>query len=308
MEAAGHKKRGQAQEPEPLDPFDASFQRRLEALALLSRRVRKGRDRAERKRGRAGEGIELADYRAYVPGDDYRRIDWNAYGRTERLILRLYEQEEDLTVHLLLDCSGSMASGSPQKLLYGKRLCAALAFIALAHLDRVSVHALAESVRASLPAERGRARIFAVFDFLRKQAAEGTTALSAATSSFVARNRERGVAVLVSDLYDPAGVLAAVIALRNARFDTHVIQLVDEGERHPELHGEIQLRDAETGQERRVIVTDALLERYERAYAAYHARIAEQCAERQATLHTIATSLPLEDAVLRVLRRGGLLD
>src|SRR6185503_5811850 len=116
--------------------FDEAFQKRLEYLALVSRRVFAGRTRAEQRSRKAGAGVEFADYRRYYPGDDYRQIDWNVYGRIDRLVLRLHEQEEDLSVYLLLDCSGSMQFGKPSKLNYGKQLAAALAYVALNHLDR----------------------------------------------------------------------------------------------------------------------------------------------------------------------------
>jgi uncharacterized protein (DUF58 family) len=294
--------------------FDPAFQRQLESLALLARKVAPGRDRAERRTRRAGHGVELADYRSYAPGDDYRDIDWNAYARTERLTLRLFEQEEDLAVYLLLDCSGSMAAGAREgepaqlsKLGYGKRLVAALAYVALAGLDRVSVHALAEERPARLPPARGKARIFAVLELLRGLRAEGGTNLAASVSRFTAQHRRRGLAILISDLYDPKGFEAAVSKLRYARFETHVIQIVDRREQHPALRGDIELVDAETGALRRVTITPALLARYAAAYEAHRARVVAFCRDKHVPLHVVQLGEPLEDAVGRLLRRGGLL-
>jgi uncharacterized protein (DUF58 family) len=294
--------------------FDPAFQRRLESLALLARKVAPGRDRAERRTRRAGHGVELADYRSYAPGDDYRSIDWNAYARTERLMLRLFEQEEDLAVYLLLDCSGSMgagardgAAGQLSKLGYGKRLVAALAYVALTGLDRVSVHALAADKTARLAPARGKARIFAVLELLRGVRAEGGTNLASSVARFVAQHRRRGLAILISDLYDPKGFEEAVSKLRYARFETHVIHIVDQREQHPPLRGDVELVDAETGALRRVTITPALLARYEAAYKAHRARVVAFCRDKQVPLHVVELGEPLEDAIGRMLRRGGLL-
>lgn len=288
--------------------FDERFQKRLEYLSLVSRRVFTGRTRAERRSRRAGSGVEFADYRVYYPGDDYRQVDWNVYGRSERLVLRLQEQEEDLSVYLLLDCSGSMAFGSPRKLSYGKQLAAALAYVALNHLDRVSITALRDGVVQRLSPTRGRNRIFTVFEFLRPLTASGGTNLSDAIGAFAAQNKRRGVAVLISDLYDPAGFEQGINRLRYGRFEAHVVHLTDAADAAPELHGEVDLEDAETGETRQVTVTPRLLSRYAEAHAAYLERIHAFCRQKRVGLYTVDTRTPPDEAVLKLLRRGGLLS
>lgn len=293
--------------------FDEAFQRQLESLALAARKLVQGRDRAERRTRRAGHGIELADYRSYSPGDDYRHIDWNAYARTERLLLRLFEQEEDLGVSLLLDCSASMGGasatlGAPTKLARGKQIAAALAYVALSGLDRVSIHALGVDEMARMPAARGKAQIFTALEFLRRLKPEGPTDLASAVAKFVARQKRRGVAVLISDLYDPQGIEHAISALRYARFELHVIRVLDGAEAEPAMRGDVELVDAETGLTRTVTVTPALLARYRAAFAAHRTRIERFCREKHVPLHTVTTGEPLDTATLRVLRRGGLLE
>jgi uncharacterized protein (DUF58 family) len=300
--------------------FDEAFQRQLESLALAARKLVQGRDRAERRTRRAGHGLELADYRTYSPGDDYRHIDWNAYARTERLLLRLFEQEEDLGVSLLLDCSASMGSATPgalSKLARGKQLVAALAYIALSGLDRVSIHALGVDEQARMPAARGKAQIFTALAFLQKLSPTGPTDLAAAVARFIARQKRRGLVVLVSDLYDPKGVEHAISALRYARFELHVIRVLDESEAEPvievrgssrTLRGDVELIDSETGLTRTVTITPALLARYRAAFEAHRARIESFCREKHVPLHTVTTREALDTATLRVLRRGGLLE
>ena len=239
--------------------FGEDFQRRLEYLALVARRTFRGRTRAERRSRETGAGVEFADYRGYAPGDDYRHIDWNIYGRTDRLVLRLYEQEQDLPIYLLLDCSASMGMGHPSKLVYAKRLAAALAYVGLHHLDRVSITAFDASLRARLPPTRGRGRIFAVFEYLRSQAPRGRTDLQTALSTFAAQNRRRGIAVLISDLYDTAGFEAGIDQLRFAKFETHVLHLLDPSDTIPTALGDVELVDAESGERRLATLSPAVL-------------------------------------------------
>src|SRR3954467_13673727 len=143
--------------------FDDEFQRKLEMLALVSRRVFAGRLRAERRSKKKGSGIEFADHRDYVAGDDFRSVDWNVYQRFGKLLVRLYEEEEDLSIYLIVDCSSSMAFGSPSKFDQARRLCAALAYVGLANLDRVTVVGASDHQGALMPATRGKNRIFKVF-------------------------------------------------------------------------------------------------------------------------------------------------
>src|SRR3954470_7434330 len=118
--------------------------RKLEALELVSRRVRSGRQRGDRLSKRKGRGSEFADFRSYASGDDLRFLDWGLFARFERLFLRLFLEDEDLHVHLLLDVSRSMAFGTPPKLLFAKRVAAALGFVGLVNLDRVTATAFSE--------------------------------------------------------------------------------------------------------------------------------------------------------------------
>lgn len=289
------------------DPFDDAFQKRLEYLALVSRRVYSGRTHAERRSRRTGAGIEFADYRRYSAGDDYRRVDWNVYGRMDRLVLRLHEEEEDLSLYLLVDCSASMGFGDPPKLRYAKQLAAAIAYVGLHRLDRVSITAFREGVVRRLAPTRGRNRIFTVFDFLRPLDARGPTRLADAMSAFVAQNRRRGVAVLLSDLYDPRGFEQGIDVLRYAKFETYVLHLTDAREARAPRLGDVDLVDAETGERRGVTLSPRLRARYEEAYAAYRQNVRKFCIRKQVPLFELDTQVPPEEAMLGVLRRGGML-
>src|SRR5580692_3334556 len=295
--------------------FDDEFQRKLEYLALVSRRVFSGRLRAERRTKKSGSGVEFADHRDYQPGDDFRYLDWSAYQRFEKLLVRLYEEEEDLAIYLILDASGSMAFDAEAgrrprgavKLTYAKKVVAALAYVGLANLDRVSVATTSDRVLERMPETRGKSRIFKTFRFLRSVEASGTTDLGDAMKAFVAQNKRRGLAVLVSDLYDPKGFERGVNVLRYNKFDPFVVHVVDPADAKPPLQGDVLVYDCETGDEREVTVTAKVLERFAAAHAEYVAGIERFCATRQVPYVAASVDVPFEEMILRVFRRGGFL-
>jgi uncharacterized protein (DUF58 family) len=289
------------------DLFDEQFQRKLEYLALVSRRVFAGRLRAERRTKKSGSGVEFADHRDYQPGDDFRTLDWNVYQRFEKLLVRLYEEEEDLAIYFILDTSASMAFGGGQKLRYAKKVCAALAYVGLANLDRVSIVTTSDRVMERMPETRGKARIFKAFRFLRTVDAEGTTDLGDAMKTFVAQHKRRGLAVLVSDLYDPRGFEKGINVLRYNKFDPFVVHVVDPGEARPKLHGDVLVYDCETGDEREVTVTAKVLARFGEAYASYLAEVERFCATHQVPYVAAGVDMAFDELILRVFRRGGFL-
>ena len=286
--------------------FDEEFQRRLDYLAIVSRRIYSGRMRAERRSKKTGSGIEFADHRDYAPGDDFRYLDWNVYQRTGRLLVRLFEEEEDLSVYVILDTSRSMGMGTPAKLTYAKKIAAALGYVALANLDRVSVLSFDAKMEQRLAPTRGKNRIFKVFDFLRGLRANGQTNLQDSMRTFAAQNKRRGVAILISDLYDPAGFEDGINQLRYAKFEPYVIQIFDPAELNPPLHGDVRLIDRETGNFREVTITPRVLERYKAAHEAYRKEIADFCGKKQVAYHALKTDVPFDEAVLNILRAGGL--
>lgn len=290
-----------------LAPLDDAFMRRLRTLSLSSRQASRFALARGRHRSRSlGPGIEFADYREYSTGDDYRHVDWNAYARSERLLVRQHEQESELSVSVLLDCSGSMGAGDPPKLDYALRLTAAIVQIALQRLDRVTLAAVSDRVLATLTPGRGVAGSSEVLAFLRGLTAQGVTQLAAASRAFCTRTKRRGLALLISDLYDPAGVPAAIDVLRRARFEPRVIRIVDAGEASGLAPGEYELVDIETERTRRMAITPEVNAAYRAARAREAFALRRACLERSVPLHVIETRATLEEVVLSKLRHAGL--
>src|SRR3954468_14109962 len=155
--------------PDPTPPaplLDPKFLARLEQLELVSRKIFMGRMKGERRSKRKGQSVEFADYRNYVVGDDLRFLDWNLYARLDRLFLRLFMEEEDLHLFILIDHSLSMGFGEPTKLHYAKQVAAALGFVGLVNLDRVVIEAFSDRATHTLPALRGRRSLWRLLDFL----------------------------------------------------------------------------------------------------------------------------------------------
>ncbi|MBY0513638.1 MAG: DUF58 domain-containing protein [Gemmataceae bacterium] len=280
--------------------------RRLEALELVSRRVRAGRMRGDRLSRRKGRGSEFADFRPYAAGDDLRFLDWALFARLERLFLRLFLEEEDLHVHLLVDLSGSMATGSPPKLLYATRVAAALGFVGLVNLDRVAVTGFTDRPLARSPVFRGRPSLPRLLAFLDGLTAGGPGDLSAALKRISLTLTGRGVVILVSDFLDKGGVADGLRFLSARHVDVCGIQVLAPEELDPDLAGDVKLTDVEDGDEAELTVTGPVLARYRAALAAFRGQLHGEFTRRGLTFLTTSTAVPFDRLVLNVLRGRGL--
>ena len=287
--------------------FDDAFLRKLERLAVVAKRVAALHGRGERRTRHVGSGIEFADHRDYAPGDDLRHLDWNLYGRLERPLVRLFDEDEDLPVYLLVDASASMELGHPAKMPLARAVTAALAYVALTNLDRVAVYAAADGLGGGLGLVRGKGQIHPLLALLSGLQPGGRTDLSAAMIGLAQRHQRRGVVVVISDFYDPAGCERGLERLRYGRFEPVVVQITAPDEAAPALRGELTVIDAETGEERPVSVTPAAAASYRQRYEARLRGLSRFCRERAIPCCQVTSAHPLDDLVLRVLRTGGLL-
>ena len=284
------------------DLLSPEFLLQLERLALLSRRAFRGRTRGERKSPRKGMSVEFSDYRPYGAGDDLRYVDWNIYGRLDRLYLKLFVDEEDLRLHLLLDGSASMSFGEPGKLHYAARLAAALGFVGLASHERVGVAVIRDRMAEGWSPARGRGQLLSLLEFAARLRAEGPTGLSDALVAYALRSREAGLAVLISDLLDPAGYERGLKALLERRFDVHVVHLLSPEELNPVLAGDLRLTDAETGEIQDFTMDGEAMRSYRERLGEFLESAEGFCRANEISYHRVATDTPVEELVLRELK------
>jgi uncharacterized protein (DUF58 family) len=282
--------------------FDADFLRRLERLHLIAKRLDWAGAGGEHAASRKGHSLEFSDYRRYQRGDDLRYVDWNIYRRLDRLVLKVFTAEEELNIYLLVDTSASMAF---PKIDYAKKVAAALGYIGLKNLDRVGGAAFSSTLLTPLKPGRGRTQILRLFGFLDGLSCSGPTHLEAAMNTFTTLFPQPGLAVIVSDLFDPTGWRAAVEALARKKHQVLVIHVLDDEEMEPRFTGEVALVDAEGSRERKLFVDEALARRFQEELAFYFRDIESACANLGVDYLRTTTRVPFDDFILKSLRQLG---
>ncbi|HEY4227279.1 MAG TPA: DUF58 domain-containing protein [Candidatus Limnocylindrales bacterium] len=291
--------------PSDIDPtvFDEGFLRQLERLLLIMKRPVRGGLKGGRRSVKRGASVEFADFRDYSLGDDLRLLDWNVLARLEKLFIKLYVEEEDVTISFLLDCSASMAAGQPSKLLFAKRAAAALGYIGLASEDRIALTALSGRAGRRQVALRGSGRVFRLLSAVSNvDAADGPTDLLAAARHAAAQLTGRGVIVLISDLLDP-GADKVIRDLAATGSELIVLHVLSPEELDPSMEGDVRLVDVESGEGIDVTIDLATIDDYKARLSAWQDGFADLAARRGATYVTIPTTLPLADLVFAELRR-----
>lgn len=283
------------------------FLARLQRLELVSRRLFAGRFKGERRTRNRGTSVEFADYRNYVFGDEPRFVDWNTYARLGRLFLKLFVEEEDLSVHFLIDASASMGIGDPQKLRYGVQAAAAMAYVSLLSQDRVSLGAFStDNIRTMRP-RRGRSAAMEIFDFLASLEPAGSTSLEAAARKLAAMGRRSGLVVVVSDFLDRAGYETALGALLHRRCEVVALHVISPEDEAPSLAGDLRLVDVEEGDAVEITASERLLRHYRTVFADWSAGLQQFCRARGISYIPARTGVPFEDLVLKTLRAAGLM-
>lgn len=290
---------------EPL--LESAFLKKLDRLAVVTRRPMAGDLQGERRSPRRGASVEFADFRPYTSGDDIRQIDWNLYARAERFYLKLFVAEEELTVHLLVDTSASMDWGAPNKLRYARQLAAAYGYIALSNLDRVTVTAFGAGPQGGqLPGVRGKRGAVPLFTFLQRLGAGAGGDLAKSCHRYIQTARTPGPLLLCSDLLD-AGWKDALGALSSRPFEITVMHVLAPQELEPELDGDFKLVDVEGGAAVEISADLDLLRRYRENLASWRAEIESFCTGRGIAYFPVDTGLPVEEFVLGRMRRRGVL-
>jgi uncharacterized protein (DUF58 family) len=289
--------------------FNEAFLRRLERLALIFRHNANSQMQGERRSSRRGQSVEFSDFRPYALGDDFRRIDWNAYARLERLFIKLFVAEEDTTLHMLVDTSRSMDWGEPNKLHYALQAAGALGYIALVGLDRATISTLRgynDYANSYFPPVRGKQSAVRLFSFLQSvtpcpEPLETTAWLG----SYASKPAGPGVVVLISDLMSD-GWETGLTLLRGRGHDVSLIHLLAPDEAEPVMIGDFRLVDSEAQREIEITADFETLEKYKSHLASWQENWRLFCRRRNISYIPVQTSLPLEELLFAWLPRHGI--
>lgn len=288
--------------------FDSAFLRRLEKVALISKRPLVGSSVGPRRSLRYGSSPEFADFRDYSPGDDLRRVDWNAYARLDRLFLRLYHAEGIATLTIFLDRSRSMESGEPMKAPTAARLAAIFSYLALYGHDWVSVAAWSDSVSRYLPPQSGIGAVNRVWRFIDAAMAEpsGSTDFAALSREGPFRRRT-GLAIVISDFLSHTDWRSGLLALGAIGQEVTAIQVLSPDEIAPSLRGDWDLRDVETGQGIEVTASPRLMHRYQDALALHLQEIRNFCRRQGFRYVLLPSGIPIDAGLLATLQGAGVI-
>jgi uncharacterized protein (DUF58 family) len=294
--------------------------RRLEQFQLLAARRAKSSSKGERRSRARGQSVEFADYRTYVHGDDFRYLDWNLYGRLERLFLKLYEEERELPVRIFLDASESMTFGEPRKFDFARQVAAAIGYVALSGFDRVSVIPFpdlgkdAESdptavtkelaARGALRSVRGKKSAIQFFQNLGALSAGGSANLNEALRRGALEARQTGLALVLSDFLDPAGYESGLNALVGRGFQVDLVQILAPDELSPTTFGDLNLVDSETGGHQEVTFGRFRLKAYRQTVQNFMQRLREYSQARGINFFSASSSTDLQELLLKQLRKA----
>jgi uncharacterized protein (DUF58 family) len=294
--------------------------RRLEQFQLLAARRAKSSAKGERRSRARGQSVEFADYRTYVHGDDFRYLDWNLYGRLERLFLKLYEEERELPVRIFLDASESMTFGEPRKFDFARQVAAAMGYVALSGFDRVSVIPFPDladnpeadpaarnmemAARGALRSVRGKKSAIQFFQNLSALSAGGSANLNEALRRGALQARQAGLAVVLSDFLDPAGYETGLNALVGRGFQVDLVQILAPDELSPTTFGDLNLVDSETGAHQEVTFGKFRLKAYRQTVQNFMQRLREYSQTRGINFFTASSNTDLQELLLKQLRKA----
>jgi uncharacterized protein (DUF58 family) len=298
---------------------------KISHLDYTSRKIFSGKLKGERRSKKRGESVEFADHRPYVMGDDLRHIDWNIFGRLDRLFLKLFLEEEDLALHLVMDCSASADCGNPSKFLFQQRLAMALGYIGLVNMNRVTLTAIGGQLATGEGEERetepgsmhalrdlrGRRRTHDLARFLCQLRPEGALPFTEACKRIALTRRGKGIMLVMSDFFIKEGYEAGLRLLVGRGYDVMCMQILSPQELDPVgpegLAGDLRLKDVEDGDTAEVTISAPLLKRYKANLTAYCDQLREFCARRDMSLLTVRSDTPLDTLILDYLRKRGVL-
>jgi len=293
------------------DLIDGALMSRLDAIDVVSRKIFSGKLQGERRSRRRGQSIEFADFRPYVHGADLRFVDWNIFGRHDRLFLKMFLEEEDLSLIIAVDTSASMRTGDPDAFDYARKVAMALSYVGLVNQHRVSLVGFSAGHVERASNLRGRRKAADVASWLLRREPEGGSGFEEAMRLVGTSRVGRGVMVVLSDFLFPEGFEKGLAMVAGRGFDLYALQVlapqVVDPTREGGVTGDLLLVDSETGAETEVTVTPELLRIYKDRLDRLCGSLRNYCARRDIVHMVVETSTPVETLLLEYLRRRGLL-
>ena len=289
--------------------FDPQFLQRLRAMFMKLRKRRQLQKKGMQSTPAVGHTREFKDHRSYIPGDDFRSIDWRLFARLEKMFIRIFEQVQEFHVYIILDRSRSMIEPYGEKRIVGLQLAVALAYLGLLNEHRVSVLTLAEDVRRETPPLKGPGHIYNLLKLAGELEFGGVTDLTGALGRFRLARDRRGMVFVLSDLlgHRLGSADESITKVGSWPAETHVIHILHPLEIRPTLQGEVRLVEVETGQTRRIWMTRRDREAYVQAFARYQDALRRGCAKRKINYVGWTTDLAFEETFINLLSRGSAL-
>lgn len=297
--------------PTRLDELiDGRLMAKLDQVDVVSRKIFQGKIQGERRSKRRGQSVEFADFRPYVHGDDLRFVDWNIYGRLDRLFLKMFLEEEDLSLILAIDASASMDWGNPNKLEFVRRLAMALGYVGLVNHNRVSLISFGGGGLRRCSNLRGRRRTAEMGRWLMDLSAQGDAGFTGAMRTIALSRQGRGVMIVLSDFMFREGFEKGLRYLSGRGYDLFLMQVLSPEELSPGEHGltgDLRLEDVEDGSTAEITVSGGLLRQYRERLDAFLAALRDFAIRRSMTHIVIDTATEMDALLLDYLRRRGLL-
>lgn len=280
--------------------FDSDFLRKLEQLVISSKITLADGASGNRKSRAKGSSVEFSDYREYSIGDDFKRIDWNAYGRFEKLFIKLFMEEREAPIHIFLDNSKSMDWGEPNKSIASRRLAAALSYISLASFDRVSLVCLNNTVDKFKPDLRGKNSFSQILNLMENLEHTGTTDIYNTVSKYNLKSG-KGISIVISDFFTQGKLIDMINYLQFKKQEVYICHILAPQEVEPEIGMSLRLIDIESGEFRDVTASPALIKTYKKVYNRFITNIEEICKGRGVNYIFMESSVPAEKMVRMVV-------
>ena len=286
--------------------IDDEFLKKLEKLKVIARKSARNPQRGEHRSWQSGEGLEFLDYRKYHIGDDLRYVDWSVYGRLDKLFIKLFHAEKGQTAHLLLDMSLSMGAGNPSKDITAKKIAAAISYICLSNLDKTGLMAFTDKIVAVKAPARGKKQYSDVLKFFFLLKPSDSTNVNGCLADYATICKNPGIAIIISDFFDPKGYEDGLKALASRDFDINLVQVMSHEELFWPKTGNLLLQEVETGEKKVTFVDKHLLERYQNKINEFISNIKSYCGHYGINYFLCDTSIPFEDLLMDYLTRGSL--